>query len=344
MFRKLSVGTEKPGTVPSAAPTESKMSRSSSGRNLAALAAEELHPQADRNGRDGTTSSLHRSPTNPSSLLQRSRASSVLSDVHITLGSAAGHSSVSHLRSVDVRSQDACMAAALQFRPQVVVGRDGRVQLEGKAALETRRPVVLLFDANERFLELTAKVICRRLHPDNCLVCSSQASAIATAFDGDGGVSVIDSIGGADSGGGGGGASASVHVLWKKDGILQRSKVPLRRGMASGAACVVIKYGGGSGDLSPRRSLDANSGDFLLAALARSGSIVPAVVCVHDSLRDLMQSAVKVRASACSGHVPRTQGWCTHAGYVPSVCEVCTTLGWAAGGSSHARFFDFFSC
>ena len=104
---------------------------------------------------------------------QRSRASSLLSDVRIG-GAVSPPAAQVHvpLHSVKIRSEKSCRKGKIEFQPHIVVKPEGVVET-GFNPPESRRPVVVLFDSNERFLKLSAKVIARRLSEESCLIFST---------------------------------------------------------------------------------------------------------------------------------------------------------------------------
>lgn len=240
---------------------------------------------------------------------QRSRASSLLSDVRIggAVSPPTAQVHVHHvpLHSVKIRSEKSCRKGKIEFQPQIVVKPEGVVET-GFNPPESRRPVVVLFDSNERFLKLSAKVIARRLSEESCLIFSTQSSVILSVCGSDGGggsaAATAAAARGVDAAVSDGSQDGTVFVMWKKNGILQQSVIPARPGLASCAACVVIKNGvqSSSTDLSPRRSLDVKSGDFLLGALARNSIRIPTIVCVRDAVREMVQHSVKVRCQSFS--------------------------------------------
>lgn len=226
-----------------------------------------------------------RSTVSSSSLTHRSRTGSLLGDVSRLRG-IIGSASTGPLQSIDVIAEKDCKET-LSFVPTCVVEPHGEVQTKNIEERTTRK-ILFLFDSNERFLLLTAKVVCRRLKEGHCLLYASNSatamlalqntSATSPKSDEDEGTSLVNQ---------------TVRVMWKENGVLQRTKIPVRPGLASGVACVILKYDEhATGDLSPRKSLHRSPGESLLSSMARRKIAIPVVACTRDGSRQSIQNAV----------------------------------------------------
>ena len=206
---------------------------------------------------------------------QRARASSMLLDLSTSFNAAPPP-----LESVEFRSEKDC-SDFVKFVPSIIVAKAGQVLTDNNESVK-RRPVILLFDTNKRFLELSAKFLCRRLKAGNCVLFTSKPTILIRACKKNPGSDDKPQ------------SNEKLNVMWKHDGIVQRSTVTARPGLASNAACLIIKYGSKSPlALSPRRSLEPNAADSLLSSLARQDLQVPTVVCANDAEKEPVQRAIK---------------------------------------------------
>jgi hypothetical protein len=132
-----------------------------------------------------------------------------------------------------------------------------------RLAPRTRRPVLVLFDRDDRLLQLTSKVLCRRLKEGMCLFASVDARAVLRACrpdnmvaeaKGDGVAAASVAVAttatatasreGSGGAGGGvkqrrhtadsdGGAAARMLVLWMENDVAQQAEVPVPVALAT---------------------------------------------------------------------------------------------------------------